>query len=49
MEHMESMLGRLSDKSCKTRRMIWAGRIACMGMRRNAYRILLGNQKERDH
>jgi hypothetical protein len=26
----------------KSRRMIWAGHVACIGAKRNAYRILLG-------
>jgi hypothetical protein len=33
----------------KTRRMRWAGHIAGMGERRNAYRILVGKPKEGDH
>jgi hypothetical protein len=33
----------------KSRRMRWAGHVARMGETRNAYRILVGNQKERDH
>jgi hypothetical protein len=30
----------------KTRRMRWAGHVACMGKKRNMYRVLVGNQKE---
>jgi hypothetical protein len=33
----------------KSRRMKWVGHVARMGAKRNAYRILVGNQKERDH
>jgi hypothetical protein len=25
------------------------GRVACVGVQRNAYKIFIGNQKERDH
>ena len=30
-------------------RMRWAGHVARMGKRRGAYRVLVGNLKERDH
>jgi hypothetical protein len=33
----------------KSRRVRWAGQVAHMGEKRNAYRILVGSQKERDH
>jgi hypothetical protein len=33
----------------KSRRMRWAGHGARMWEKRNAYRILVGSQKERDH
>jgi hypothetical protein len=33
----------------KSRRMRWAGNVARMGAKRNAYRIMLEGQKERDH
>jgi hypothetical protein len=33
----------------KSRRMRWAGHVARMGEKRNAYRILMESQKERDH
>jgi hypothetical protein len=33
----------------KSRRMRWAGHVARMGETRNAYRILVEKQKERDH
>jgi hypothetical protein len=33
----------------KPRRMRWAGYVARMGKKRNAYRISVGIQKERDH
>jgi hypothetical protein len=33
----------------KSRRMRWAGNVARMEANRNAYRILVGSQKERDH
>jgi hypothetical protein len=33
----------------KSRRMRWAGNVAQIGEKRNAYRILVGSQKERDH
>jgi hypothetical protein len=32
-----------------SRRMRWAGHIARMGAKRNAYRVLWESQKERDH
>jgi hypothetical protein len=33
----------------KSRRMKWLGHVARMGQKRNAYNILVGNLKERDH
>jgi hypothetical protein len=33
----------------KLRRMRWAGLVARMGDKRNAYRILVGKPEERDH
>jgi hypothetical protein len=33
----------------KSRKMGWAGHVACMGEKLNAYRILVGSQKEKDH
>jgi hypothetical protein len=33
----------------KSRRMRWAGHVVRMGEKVNAYRILVGNQKERDY
>jgi hypothetical protein len=33
----------------KSRRMRWRGHVARVGENRNAYRILVGRQKERDH
>jgi hypothetical protein len=33
----------------KSMRMRWAGHVARRGERRNAYRILVGKQKERDN
>jgi hypothetical protein len=33
----------------QSRRMRWAGHVARMGEKRNAYRILVGIQKEGDH
>jgi hypothetical protein len=33
----------------KSRRMRWAGHIAHVGEKKNAYRILMGRQKEKDH
>jgi hypothetical protein len=33
----------------KSRRMRWAGHVARMGEKRNAYKILRESQKERDH
>jgi hypothetical protein len=33
----------------KSRRMRWAGHVAPIGAKRNAYRILVGSQKERGH
>jgi hypothetical protein len=33
----------------KSRRMRWAGHVARMGEKRNAYRIFVGNPEGRDH
>jgi hypothetical protein len=33
----------------KLRRMSWAGHIAHVGKKRNAYRVWVGKKKERDH
>jgi hypothetical protein len=33
----------------KSRRMRWAGHVACMGDRRGAYRVWWGDLKETDH
>jgi hypothetical protein len=33
----------------KSRRMRWAGHVARMGKKRNAYRFLVGNPEGRDH
>ena len=33
----------------KLRRTRWAGNVACMGVKRNAYKVLAGKLKERDH
>jgi hypothetical protein len=33
----------------KSRRMSWAGHVARMGKKRNAYRLFVGSQRERDH
>jgi hypothetical protein len=33
----------------KSRRMKWAGHVARMREKRNAYRIVVGNPEERDH
>jgi hypothetical protein len=33
----------------KSRRMRWTGHVARMGKKRNAYRLLVENQRERDH
>jgi hypothetical protein len=32
-----------------SRRMRWAGHVACMGERRGVYRVWWGNLRERDH
>jgi hypothetical protein len=37
------------DGMNKSRRTGWAGYVAHMGEKRNAYRILVVSQKERDH
>jgi hypothetical protein len=47
----------LSDLYCspnivrviKSRRMRWAGHVACMGERRNVYRVEVGKLRERGH
>jgi hypothetical protein len=33
----------------KSRRMRWAGHVACMGEKRGSYRILMGDLREGDH
>jgi hypothetical protein len=33
-------------RQMKSRRMRWAGHVACMGEGRNLYRVLLGNSRE---
>jgi len=33
----------------KSRRMRWAGHVACMGERRGVYRVLVGENCERNH
>jgi hypothetical protein len=33
----------------KSRRMRWAGHVGCMRDKRNTYKVLTGNLKERDH
>jgi hypothetical protein len=33
----------------KSRRMRWAGKVACIGEKRNTCRILVGFQEERDY
>jgi hypothetical protein len=33
----------------ESKRMRLAGHVACMGEKRNAYRILVGKQEKRDH
>ena len=33
----------------KSRRMRWAGHVARMGEERDAFRVLVGNRRERDH
>jgi hypothetical protein len=33
----------------KSSRMRWVGLVSCMGKRRGAYRVLVGNLKEGDH
>jgi hypothetical protein len=33
----------------KSRRMKWTSHVARMGEKRNAYRLLVGSQRERDH
>jgi hypothetical protein len=36
-------------RTIKSRRMRWAGRLARMGDKRNAYRLLVGKPEEGDH
>jgi hypothetical protein len=51
--HNEEVHGLYSSPSIirmiKSRRMRWAGHVARMGEKRNAYRILVRKPKERDH
>jgi len=47
-EELNDLYSSLS-RAIKSRRMRWAGRIACMGERRDIYRVLVGNMRERDH
>jgi hypothetical protein len=36
-------------RQIKSRRMRWAGHVACMGEERNVYRVLMVKPEERDH
>jgi hypothetical protein len=36
-------------RQIKSRRMKWAGHVACMGEWRNVYRVLVGKSEEKDH
>jgi hypothetical protein len=36
-------------RQIKSRRMRWAGHVACMGEGRNVYRVLVGKPEEKDH
>jgi hypothetical protein len=51
--HIEELRDLYSSPSIitiiKSRRVRWAGHVARMGEKRNAYRLLVGNQRERDH
>ena len=33
----------------KSRRMRWAGRVACIGEGRGVHRVIVGNLRDRDH
>jgi hypothetical protein len=51
--HNEELRGLCSSPSIiriiKSKRMRWAGHVARMVEKRNAFRLLVGMQKERDH
>jgi hypothetical protein len=51
--HNEELRGLYSSPSIitiiKSRRMIWAGHVARIGEKRNAYRYWWGSQRERGH
>jgi hypothetical protein len=47
-EELNDLYSSLS-RAIKSRRMRWAGHVACMGERRDIYRVLVGNLSERDH
>jgi hypothetical protein len=51
--HNEELRNMYSSPSVirmiQLRSMRWAGHVARIGEKRNAYRILVGSQKERDH
>jgi hypothetical protein len=51
--HNKELRDLYSSKSIiriiKSRGMRWPGHVARMGEKRNAYRILVGSHKERDH
>jgi hypothetical protein len=47
--HHEELHNLYSLPMIKLRRMRWAGHVTRMGEKRNAYRIFVGSQKERDH
>jgi hypothetical protein len=36
-------------RQIKSRRMSWAGHVACMGEGRNVYRVLMGKPEGKDH
>jgi hypothetical protein len=42
------VLSQISRK-IKSRRMRWAGHVACMGEGRNVYRVLVGNPEGKSH
>jgi hypothetical protein len=51
--HNEELHDLYSSRSIiriiKSRRMRWAGHVARTGQKRNAYRLFVGSQRERDH
>jgi hypothetical protein len=50
IEELRNLYSSLSIiRIIKSRRMRWAGHVACMGVKKARYRIFVGNQKKRNN